>query len=90
MRESGMDQRQTHTGGHYRIRLRGTLPPFWSDWFGGMTLAYDGEGNTLLSGPLVDQAALHGVLDKARDLGMTLLEVSRVPTTGEDERGQGG
>lgn len=63
---------------HYEIRLRGTLSQHWSDWFGGMSIAYDAEGNTLLSGPIVDQAALHGLLDKARDLGLDLLEVRRI------------
>ncbi len=87
MRESGMDQRHMHSGEHYRIRLRGTLPLFWSDWFGGMTLTYDGEGNTLLSGPIADQSALHGLLDKVRDLGLILLEVRKVPPTGEGEHG---
>jgi hypothetical protein len=48
-----------------------------------MSITYDGEGNTLLTGPVVDQAALHGLLDKARDLGLALLEVRRVPQVGE-------
>jgi hypothetical protein len=69
--------------GHYEIRLRGTLPQYWSGWFGGMAITHDGEGNTLLTGPIVDQAALHGLLDKARDLGLALLEVRRVPRVGE-------
>jgi len=83
MRESGMSQQQSDSRGHYEIRLGGTLPLYWSRWFGDMSITYDGEGNTLLIGPVVDQAALHGLLDKARDLGLALLEVRKVPTLGE-------
>jgi hypothetical protein len=79
VRESVMDCTQSDPLAQYEIRLRGTLPPHWSCWFDGMTMTYDGEGNTLLSGPIVDQAALHGLLDKARDLGLVLLEFRRVP-----------
>jgi hypothetical protein len=78
-----MSQQQSDPLGHYEIRLGGTLPPYWSRWFGDMFITYDGEGNTLLTGPVVDQAALHGLLDKARDLGLALLEVRRVPQVGE-------
>jgi hypothetical protein len=74
-----MNQQHLYSPGHYEIRLRGTLPVYWSRWFGGMIITYDDEGNTLLTGPIVDQAALHGLLDKARDLGLALLEVRRVP-----------
>jgi hypothetical protein len=74
-----MNQQHFDSPGHYEIRLRGTLPLYWSCWFGGMTITYDDEGNTLLTGPIVDQAALHGLLDKAQDLGLALLEVRRVP-----------
>jgi len=84
MRKSEMNQRHSDSPGHYEIRLGGTLPLYWSRWFGDdMTIADDGEGNTLLTGPVVDQAALHGLLDKARDLGLALLEVRKVPRTGE-------
>ncbi len=84
-----MKLQQEQSAGQYRIRLRGTLPEFWSDWFGTMTLTHDGEGNTVLTGPIVDQAALHGLLDKARDLGLALLEVRRLPQGGEDLHEQG-
>ncbi len=67
----------------YEIRLRGSLPPDWSRWFDNMTMTYDAEGNTVLSGPVVDQAALHSLLDKARDLGLELLEVRRVTPEGK-------
>lgn len=66
----------------YEIRLKGYLPAEWSDWFGGMAVAYDDEGNTLLTGPIADQAALHGLLDRVRDLGIPLLAVTRVGQEG--------
>lgn len=63
----------------YQIRIKGHLPDHWSDWFGEMTLTLDAEqGETTLSGPVVDQAALHGLLNKIRDLGLVLLSVNRV------------
>ncbi len=77
-----MDRQQPDSLEHYEIRLRGILPPHWSRWFGEMTITYDGEGNTLLSGTVIDQAALHGLFDKARDLGLAILEVRRVPQVG--------
>lgn len=83
MRDGKMNQPHSGSPGHYEIRLRGTLPPYWSRWFGDMTITHDGQGNTLLAGPVVDQAALHGLLDKVRDLGLALLEVRRVPQVGE-------
>jgi hypothetical protein len=74
-----MNKQHLDLPGHYEIRLRGILPPLWSRWFDGMTITCDDEGNTLLSGPIVDQAALHGLLAKVRDLGLALLEVRRIP-----------
>jgi hypothetical protein len=63
----------------YQIRVKGYLPDHWSDWFGEMTLTLDAElGETILSGLVVDQAALHGLLNKIRDLGLVLLSVNRV------------
>ena len=62
----------------YQIRLEGHLGPQWTDWFGGMTLALEENGDTLLTGPVIDQAALHGLLKKVRDLGMPLLSLNRV------------
>ncbi len=63
---------------HYRIRVEGHLNPAWSDWFAGMTLTATAEGETLLTGLLVDQAALHGVLAKIRDLNLMLVSVEWV------------
>lgn len=62
----------------YQIRLRGHLGRQWSDWFGGLTITLEDNGDTLLTGPVVDQAALHGLLRKVRDLGMPLLSVNCV------------
>jgi hypothetical protein len=62
----------------YEIRIKGHLDNRWADWFSGLTLSREGNGVTLLTGPVVDQAALHGVLRKVRDLGMPLLSVTRV------------
>jgi hypothetical protein len=59
----------------YQIRLVGHLGEQWADWFDGLTITLDNNGQTLLTGPVVDQAALHGLLRKVRDLGMPLLSV---------------
>jgi hypothetical protein len=61
----------------YEIRVRGVLDPHWSEWLGGLTVAAQPGGETLLSGPIRDQAALHGVIAKIRDLGLPLLSVNR-------------
>ena len=61
---------------HYEIRVEGHLAVGWSDWFEGLTVRQEAGGETVLSGPL-DQAALHGVLAKVRDLGLVLIAVSR-------------
>ena len=69
----------------YQIRIKGYLGREWTDWFDGLTITLDEDGNTLLTGPVIDQAALHGLLKKVRDLGMPLVSVSPVepgpPTT---------
>ena len=62
----------------YQIRIKGHLGREWTDWFEGLTLTALDNGETLLTGPVIDQAALHGVLKKVRDLGMPLLSVNRV------------
>ena len=59
----------------YQIRLKGHLGSQWTDWFGGLTITLEDNGDTLLTGPVVDQAALYGLLRKVRDLGMPLLSV---------------
>jgi hypothetical protein len=62
----------------YEIRVQGRLDQRWSSWFDGLTLSYEGDTITVLRGPLIDEAALHGVLIKVRDLALPLLAVSRV------------
>jgi hypothetical protein len=62
----------------YQIRIEGHLGRQWSDWFGGMIITLESNGDTLLTGPVVDQAALHALLRKVRDLGMPLVSVIRV------------
>jgi hypothetical protein len=64
--------------GRYEIRLRGHLETRWAAWFDGMTLSHERDGSTVLSGPVVDQAALHGLLQKVRDIGLPLVSVTRV------------
>jgi hypothetical protein len=62
----------------YQIRIEGHLGFPWTDWFKGLTVTLEDNGDTLLTGPVVDQAALHGLLKKVRDLGMHLVSVNRV------------
>jgi hypothetical protein len=64
--------------GWYEIRLKGHLDDRWADWFDGMTITREDNGHTLVTGPVVDQAALHGLLRKVRDLGLPLLSVRQV------------
>ena len=71
----------------YEFRVQGRLDQRWSSWFNGLTISYEDEGITVLRGPLVDQAALHGVLIKVRDLALPLLSVNRVPVNEADPSG---
>ena len=64
--------------GLYEIRLKGHLGNRWADWFEGLTITLEDNGETLLTGPVADQAALHGVLRKVRDVGMPLISVMRM------------
>jgi len=65
----------------YQIRIKGHLGREWTDWFGGLTITLEDNGDALLTGPVVDQAALHGLLKKVRDLGAPLVSVSQVQST---------
>ncbi len=62
----------------YQIRVKGHLGPGWSDWFDGWRIVNEENGEALLIGPIADQAALHGLLTRIRDLGLPLIEVSRI------------
>ena len=73
-----MLDKPTSTTQQYEIRLKGHLDARWGDQFEGLTITLEDDGSTLLSGPVADQAALHGLLKKVRDLGMPLVSVSPV------------
>jgi hypothetical protein len=78
-----MGERHAPTGasqgaGRYEIRLKGHLDTRWAAWFDGMTFTHDGDGTTRIHGPVVDQAALHGLLVKVRDVGLPLISVAQV------------
>ncbi len=75
MSETHASTEDQYEPGLYEIRLKGHLDDRWSDWFGGMTIALEDNGDTLLTGLVADQAALHGLLKKVRDLGMPLISV---------------
>jgi hypothetical protein len=62
----------------YQIRIEGHLDDQWTDWFGGLTVTLEENGDTLFTGPIVDQAMLHGLLRKVRDLGLSLVSVNPI------------
>jgi hypothetical protein len=64
--------------GQYEIRLKGHLDARWAAWFDGLILTRDRDGTTVIRGPVVDQAALHGLLQKVRDIGLPLVSVARI------------
>lgn len=70
--------------GRYAIRVAGHLDQRWANWFDGLTLTHPGDGTTVIDGPVVDQAALHGLLQKIRDLGLPLLSVTPAPPVTTD------
>jgi hypothetical protein len=67
-----------HAPGEYEIRLKGHLEDRWGDWFDGLSLNHEHDGTTLIRGPVADQAALHGLLRKVRDLGLPLISVTHI------------
>jgi hypothetical protein len=77
-----MSQRRSSTGdrpeaGRYEIRLTGHLDARWATWFDGLTVTQEPDGTTVIGGSIVDQAALHGLLQRVRDLGIPLISVTR-------------
>jgi hypothetical protein len=80
-----------HNPGRYEIRLKGHLDSRWSAWFDGLSLTNESDGTTIICGPVADQAALHGLLQKVRDLGLPLVSIiqtepdqPRCPPSGPD------
>jgi hypothetical protein len=67
-----------HEAGRYEIRLRGHLDARWAAWFDGLSLSLERDGTTIVHGPIADQAALHGLLQKVRDVGLPLVSVTRI------------
>ena len=67
-----------HSPGRYEIRLRGRLDSRWAAWFDGLSLSNESDGTTIIGGPVADQAALHGLLQKVRDLGLPLVSVTQL------------
>ena len=94
-----MAERHTSTtdsrdAGRYEIRLTGHLAARWTAWFEGLTVRHESEGTTVISGEIADQAALHGLLQRVRDLGLPLVSVrqveadpSDIPTDGTSMKG---
>jgi hypothetical protein len=76
---SEMSSGAAHGPGRYEIRLTGHLGPRWAAWFDGFTLTNEDDGTTVVRGEVVDQSALHGLLQKVRDVGLPLVSVVRVP-----------
>jgi hypothetical protein len=74
----------------YKIRVKGHLDPCWSEWFDGLRITNEPNGEALLSGYIVDQAALHGVLAKVRDLILQLISVTSVQTDHQEGSGNRG
>ena len=75
---SRSQQASSSLGYHYELRVAGHLNPDWSEWFDGLAIMLLESGDTLLSGRVTDQAALHGLLDRIRDLNLELLSVRRL------------
>lgn len=75
-----------HTGiPQYEIRVKGYLSPRWTAWFDGLSLTAEDDGTTVIRGPVVDQAALHGVLQRLRDVGIPLIALTQVPSDAPTE-----
>ena len=73
-----------HTSGRYEIRVKGHLNSRWTAWFDGLSLTNESDGTTVIHGPVADQAALHGLLRKVRDLGLPLISVTQIESEQPD------
>ena len=87
-----MDERRgatgaRHDGGHFELRVKGHLDARWADWFDGLTLTQARDGTTVMRGEIADQAALHGLLQTLRDLGLPLISVTQLEADQRDEPG---
>jgi hypothetical protein len=78
MSEATAPKSNGHEPGRYEIRLKGHLDGRWAAWFDGLSLTREGDGTTIIRGPIADQAALHGLLQKVRDTGLPLVSVTCV------------
>ena len=76
MNETRASTQHHHEPGFYEIRIVGHLDSRWADWFEGLSFTHQSDGTTILCGPVVDQAALHGLLRRVRDLGLPLVSVT--------------
>src|ERR687897_398346 len=85
-----MQERQRKEMSVYEIRVKGHLDPSWSEWFDGLQVTNEPNGEALLSGCIADQAALHGVLAKVRDLNLQLISVTSVASDHQESSGEGG
>jgi hypothetical protein len=74
-----VQQGEWRQGAWYEIRVEGALDARWAEWFGGLAIDSQGDGVTVMSGLVVDQAALHALLTRVRDLGLVLVSVNRLP-----------
>ncbi len=83
-----MNDAPTESGCLYRIRIKGHLDARWAGWFDGLEITQMPEGDTLLSGSGIDQAALHGILNRIRDLGLELISVQRDPAPPDTSKGE--
>jgi hypothetical protein len=86
-----MDEKRKPTGtrgssGRYELRVKGHLGARWADWFDGLALTHEADGSTAIRGTVIDQAALHGLLQKLRDLGLPLISVTELEL-GDAEQG---
>ncbi|WP_419873440.1 hypothetical protein [Candidatus Pristimantibacillus sp. PTI5] len=87
MNGTNVSTEDNHGPERYEIRLKGHLDARWADRFEGLSFTYNNDGTTILNGPVVDQAALHGMLRRVRDIGMPLISVNQVDSkvsTGPD------